>query len=47
MDSDGDNKITAQEIKKFSYKYFINLEDEVYENMFKEAASKRIVTHSS
>ena len=29
MDTDGDNKLTAQDIKKFSYKYFINLEDEV------------------
>jgi site-specific recombinase len=45
MDSDGDLRITPAEIKAFSISHYITLDDKIYEDMFKEAASKRIVTN--
>lgn len=45
MDSDNDQKLVKDDIKNFAYKNFLHWEEEIFENMFKEAASKRRVTN--
>ncbi|KRX03894.1 hypothetical protein PPERSA_04772 [Pseudocohnilembus persalinus] len=47
MDSDGDLKLTVQDIQQFAYKNYLHWNDEIFEKMFNEAASKRRVTYNS